>query len=83
MLKSAGTGARTLAIASLAALGITGSAFGADSNGPCSVRKEANVPAKMRDGSSRYGDEIRARNPLPMTRFGSGLARLSWTCLSW
>jgi hypothetical protein len=49
MLKWSKVGAYAAAVASLAPLGITGTAF-RDPSLPCSVRKEVNVPAKMRDG---------------------------------
>jgi putative CocE/NonD family hydrolase len=48
-----------LAAASLSAADLKESAFAADSSGPCSVRKEANVPAKMRDGTVLYADIYR------------------------
>ena len=48
-----------VAVVCLAVFGISGLAFGADSNGPCAVRKEANVPAKMRDGTVLYADIYR------------------------
>ena len=59
MLKWSGVGAYAVAVASFAVLGTTGTAFGADPSGPCSVRKEANVPAKMRDGTILYADIYR------------------------
>ena len=59
MPKMSGTRASTLAVAIIVAFGIAGSAFGADPSGPCTVRKEANVPAKMRDGTILYSDVYR------------------------
>ena len=59
MLKSGRTGAYIVSIATLAILGISGSAFGVDSSGPCRIRKDANVPAKMRDGTILYADIYR------------------------
>ena len=59
MPKMSGTRAGTLAVAIIVAFGIAGSAFGADPSGPCTVRKEANVPAKMRDGTILYSDVYR------------------------
>jgi hypothetical protein len=35
-------------------------AFAADPIGPCTVRKEANVPVKMRDGTVLFADIRRA-----------------------
>ena len=59
MLNSRRTCRYIVAVASLAVFGISGSAFATDSNGPCAVRKEANVPAKMRDGTILYADIYR------------------------
>jgi uncharacterized protein len=48
-----------IGVAGAAIIVSSGPAFAVDPNGPCAVRKEANVPAKMRDGVILYADVYR------------------------